>query len=332
MAELTVCEDIVAATASCSSVTIASQEDADTISSCSTITGDLVLATNSAGSIALDGVQVIEGSFTSELCSSGSSCSGLASLSSSTLTSVSYGVTLQSFSSLTNINFPQLLSTGSAFSLEDLPALQNVSIPQLASTENFHISNTPQLTNLTLDLLQNVSSVTVTDVGLSTFPTIVSTSKITSFIVSGINNIGLLTINTPYIGLLDVQGNGTLGFILGGSTIIKNNITIYDFPISSIDTVNLFGIGSVAYSPNATITNFNATSNNFSGIGLGENKGLTNIYIIDNPHLKSISWPDMLVLNNITITGNPLLTETVGWSVQNVTNYYVTGSFNEQFV
>ena len=332
MAELTVCEDIVAATVLCSSVTITSQEDADTISSCSTITGNLVLATNSAGSIALDGVQVIEGSFTSELCSSGSSCSGLASLSSSTLTSVSYGVTLQSFSSLTNIDLPQLLSTGSAFSLEDLPALQNVSIPQLASAESFHISNTPQLTNLTLDLLQNVSSVTVTDVGLSTFPTIVSTSNITSFIVSGINNLGLLTINTPSIGLLDVQGNGTLGFILGGSLIKKNNVTIYDFPISSIDTVNLFGIGSVAYSPNATITNFNSTSNNFTAIGLHETKGLTNIYIIDNPHLKSITWPDMLVLNNITITGNPLLTETVGWSVQNVTNYYVTGSFNEQFV
>ena len=333
VAELTICEDIVAATASCSSATITSQGDADTISSCSTITGDLVLATNSAGSIALDGVQVIEGSFTSEPCSSGSSCSGLVSLSSSTLTSVSHGVTLQSFSNLTTISFPQLLSTGSAFSLEDLPALQNVTVPQLASTADFHISNTPKFTNLTLDLLQNVSSVSVVNVGLSTFPMIVSASEVTSFIVSGVNNLPLLTIDTPLIGLLDIQGNGSLGLILNGyGKNENNNKTIFGFPISSINTLNLFGIGSIAFPLNTTITNFNSTNNNFPIIGFNEITGLTNIYIIDNPLLKSITWPKVQILNNITITGNANLTETVGWIVQNVTNFYVTGSFDNDFV
>jgi hypothetical protein len=159
----------------------------------------------------------------------------------------------------------------------------------------------------------------------------VSVSQVTSFKVSGVNSLALLTIDTPSIGLLDTQGNGSLGLIVGGFNTNEDNHTIDRYPIYSMDTVNLFGIGSISSLPNATIINFNATGNNFNAIGFNENKGLTNIYFVDNPHLKAISWPAMQVLNNITISGNPSLADSVGWSVQNVTNYYVTGMFDNQF-
>jgi hypothetical protein len=50
----------------CGPARIVSQADA--LSACPTITGNLVLATNAAGNIKLDGVESIEGNLTNEQC------------------------------------------------------------------------------------------------------------------------------------------------------------------------------------------------------------------------------------------------------------------------
>lgn len=56
-------------TGSCGSTRIISQAGADMLSSCLTITGNVVLATNAVGSIKIEGVVSIEGNLTSDQCS-----------------------------------------------------------------------------------------------------------------------------------------------------------------------------------------------------------------------------------------------------------------------
>lgn len=329
---LTILTGIAGAITSCSSATLASQEDANAFSGCSTISGNVVLATNAVGNIVLEGVQVIEGSLSTADCSSGttSSCSGLLSLSSSTLSSMSNSLKLQSFSNLLNISFPQLLSTGPTFSLDELSSLQTLTIPKLSSADSFFIRNTPKLTSLNLDVLTNVTSFYINNVALSALPLINSISNITSFTASGINNVSSIILNTTSIGLLDIQGNGTLrlGFLEASNV----NNTIHDSQVSAVETLNVSGCKSIVFT-NMTISAVNMTGNNITVSNLEQVRDLQNIYFIDNPMLEEVIFPDTTVLNNLTLSNNPLLgTESLFWNALNITSVTLTGALPAAFV
>jgi hypothetical protein len=323
-------QDIVLAANSCSSATIISQADAIAISNCSTITGNIVLASNAKGSIALDGVQIIQGSLQAEPCADSASCSGVVSLSSSTLSTISSGLALQSLSNLINISFPKIVSTGPRFSLHDLPTLQSVSVPNLASSEEFSISNTPNLTSLTLEILQNVTSVYINNVALSTLPSIYSISKIVSFTVAKINNVAQFVVSTPHIGLLDIQGNGSLSLSLLDTNTSANSAK-QDLQVLSVDTFGLSGCANI-YVPDTTITVLNATHNNARSFGFQQIVGLKDIYIIDNDRLEEIEWPGPTpVLNDLTISISSALKIWNSLFVQNISNVILTGEISTAF-
>ena len=162
---------------SCGSARIVSQPDADELSACPTITGNDVLATNAAGGINLGGVVSIEGNLTSEECGTqgqndqlgylasepnpyalylNMNCTGLLSLSSSTLTSVSQNISLQGLINITNITFPLLKSVGTNLYLDGLPALKTFSTPSLSSMES---NESIPLFPLSRDILQLAESV-----------------------------------------------------------------------------------------------------------------------------------------------------------------------------
>jgi hypothetical protein len=139
----------------CGSAEIASQTDAEALKACPTITGNVVLATNAAGDIKLNGVGVIEGNFTSQqYCFDNSpfvtvtydyqrygleancviwKCSGLLLFNSSMLVSVSKNLTLQNLINISSISVTAAESIGQPFYLDGLPALTNLAIPKLTS-------------------------------------------------------------------------------------------------------------------------------------------------------------------------------------------------------
>lgn len=81
---------------------IASQADADQFTACSTVTGDITIATSVIGSIKLDGPKVITE------CLPASNCSGLTSLGGSTLETIGADFNLQGINNLTTIEFSML--------------------------------------------------------------------------------------------------------------------------------------------------------------------------------------------------------------------------------
>jgi hypothetical protein len=84
--------------------------------------------------------------------------------------------------------------------------------------------------------------------------------------------------------------------------------------------------------PKTTITTFNGTGNNVELFDLQLVTGLTNIYIIDDPFLLYVVWPTTPILNNFTLSTNPLLNQSQGWETQNISNLVLTGSFSDAVV
>jgi hypothetical protein len=171
--EITLVSDLrlgLAAAASCGSSTIASQSDADVLNTaCATVTGDVILASNAAGVVNFDGIQVIDGNLVSDSCSS--NCSSFTSLSSSTLTSVSQNITFQNLPGLGSVSFPGLQNVGGQFYLDSLPNLQNLSIHSLSSVGQFHLGFAAKLVSMDLIGMQKVTgqdpSIEVISIGLS---------------------------------------------------------------------------------------------------------------------------------------------------------------------
>lgn len=222
-----------------------------------------------------------------------------------------------------------MLSTGSTFYLDDLQSLQTVTVPKLSSTKDFFISNTPNLTSFDLDVLRNVTTIYVNNVALSEFPHLQSVSKIASFTARGLNNVSEFILDTTSIGLMDIQGNGTLGVILIDT--LSGNSTVPAPQVSTIDKFNVFGCRSI-FLPNVTISTFNSTGNNFTTLNLDQVRDMKSIYVIDSPLLVDVVFPKASVLDTLAISNNPLLTDSVFWGAWNTTSISLTGAMPASFV
>jgi hypothetical protein len=152
-----------------------------------------------------------------------------------------------------------------------------------------------------------------------------------SYTASGINNVSSLSLNTPSITLLEIQGSGSLGFSLLDLEGENLNNTIKPTEVLTVDTLNVSGCNNIIF-PNTRITNINVTGSNITGLDIEQVVGLTNIYLIDNPRLNHVGWPNISVLNNLTVSDNPLLTGSVGWTTQNVSNMVFTGLLDDNLV
>ena len=322
----------IAAAASCGATTITSQSDADLVNACPTVTGDVILATNAAGIINLDGVQVIEGNFGSEGCSG--TCASITSLSCAALVSVSQNLTLHNLPSLTNISLSQLQTVGAQFYLESLPSLQELSIPSLASVGLFHLVSAPKLLSMNLTGLQNVTgsdpSIEVVGVGLSYLANLNVNTNLSSFILRDSPNIQDVSLSTPQIDYLEVAGNGSGGF----GTSVGNNF------ISRIGTLNVSGCSGLELSSPTTFDIMILSQNTFSSIFLDPVKVINNLSIVSNFNLNQALLPTDMSIQNIEISGNEVLesqhivagTEAWPWGIKNISSMILDGLFENIFL
>jgi len=141
--------------AAASTFTIQNGGDASALSSCSTFSGSLALATGVAGNIAIPGVQVITGSF--EAIGNGS---GLSSLSAPALSSIGQDFTLNGLTGLTTLDMP-MLGSADTIMWNALPGLQTANTA-INMTSSLVITNTGLTTLQGIDLLQ-ADTITIAD-------------------------------------------------------------------------------------------------------------------------------------------------------------------------
>lgn len=123
----------------CENVQIASQQDADGLNSCGTVTGDILISGSAAGQITLTGVSNITGSLQLVPCAS-NACDGLTSFSSPDLLEVGENVVFDNLATLNEILLPKLQLNG-------LPALKSIPFDSLTSVTSIIILDTPLLSS-----------------------------------------------------------------------------------------------------------------------------------------------------------------------------------------
>lgn len=150
--------------ASCTNIQITSQQDADSLIDCGTITGDVLLHRSSAGQLILKGVSNITGSLKLTPCPS-TTCDGLTGFSSPDLLQVGENIIFENLTTFTEILLPRLHSAH-MISLVDLPKLTNVSMDSLhvAMSGGFDLYDTG---NVTLSGLTNLAELSMPDLAVA---------------------------------------------------------------------------------------------------------------------------------------------------------------------
>lgn len=148
----------------CANVQITSQQDADGLNGCGTVTGDVLISGSAAGQITLNGVPNISGSLQLAPCPS-TACNGLQSFFSPDLLEVGENVIFENLTTFTEIVLPKLQSARS-ISLVDLPNLTNVSMDSLhlAMNVGFELYNTG---NVTLSGLASLAELSLSNLAVA---------------------------------------------------------------------------------------------------------------------------------------------------------------------
>ncbi|KAI1874962.1 uncharacterized protein JN550_002391 [Neoarthrinium moseri] len=331
----------LAVAATCDSITISSEDDANTIQGCRTVTGDVVLSTDITDAISLEGVEEIAGN----LKASGSP---ITSLSAPKLRSIGRDLALHGLAEATDISFPQLNEIGGVFDLDSLPSLTALNISVLTSVESFHLGSMANLTKMELQHLYNVTganpTVNISSVGLESVSGFNETSRLKSFTLQNAPNLKLLPIRTAEIDTLFINGSGvlTVDFFVG------------NMGPKFIGALNITGCANFFPFPDATTVNaLNLYQNTFSDLELELLEVKDSIRIMDNPNLDHVLFPNSDLVRSViygpptgskapqwkelVITGNPKLDSDQldfadtdwgfwYWGARNLSTLIMTGS------
>ncbi|KAH8655466.1 hypothetical protein BX600DRAFT_500659 [Xylariales sp. PMI_506] len=320
------------ASTNCGSVRIVSQADADAINACSTITGNVVLATNAATDIHLDTVVVINGSLISEACHytgpaydsinetygynivpdppqylssiniwedyGKQNCSGLLSLSSKNLQTVSQDVSLQNLLNITSVQLPKLTSVGGSTTVGGVPLLEELDLSALSSTSSFRIVYAPLLQNMSTPNIREVTdAIELQSVGLRSLAIFNLTTNLTSLTIGGVPNLSYIPIFPLNVGSIQVQGDGFLQYGTygdGGALGIR-----------SADTVTVSGCSSV-YLGTMAINSVVAIGNSFFELDLSGITGMQSVRVQNNQAVERLVLPLYdSKLATLEVSGNP---------------------------
>ena len=256
---------------------LADQEDADALSDCPTLTGDVVVAATAKGSIDLEGIEKISGSLTNEGCFNGATdntralldgnlgawedCRGLKSLSGNSLAQITGDVALQSLVDITEVEFRNLKAVNGTITVEALPHLKRLNFSSLELTESVYIRHNRQLANLSMSELNNVtaeeSAIELVDLGIYSWPRIniriqhfseESPRRLGRLLAKDLPNIPLFEFNNAdELGLLEVHGypNQTAQLTTKYSPAGRQHGQPFTEPIGSVDNFTITGFGGV---------------------------------------------------------------------------------------
>jgi len=264
--------------------TIQSQGDAQALQGCSTIKGDVVIASTAQAQIALNGVQQITGDLTCQ------NAGQLTEISADQLGTIGGRFYLNNLTILSTLAFSSLNNVNEIYWV-GLPALQGLNFPQgVSQAANVLISNT-QLNNLDGIQLETVGNI---DIDNNPYLTEVNVNQISTI-------TGSLTIAANYKNLAITFDN-----LQQANNMTFRNVSSVTMP--SLSQVN----GSLGF--------YSDTFQSFTAPNLTSTGGA--LAFVDSPDLSNISMPKLttigggfLIANNTnlqTINGFPKLQTIVG--------------------
>ncbi|KAJ5712758.1 Leucine rich repeat 5 [Penicillium malachiteum] len=276
---------------SCGDTTIASQTDADAITSCTTISGHVTIDESYSGSLDLGSIEKITGNL---ICNGGSN---VTSITAADLVTIGKNFTLEGLTSVTSLSFAALTTIGSIY-WEALPELQSLDFTTgVTDVGDINIINTG-LTSLDGISLETVGQFDIEDND--------------SLVTVNINNLMNAT------GMINFAGNDDslvidLPNLSTGTSMTFRNISSISVPSLKKLTGQLGFWGtdfSTFYAPNLTTT--------------------SDLVFSDNSKLSNISMPVLVTVDGgFSITGNDALQvidlpdlETVAGAIDFTGNFY----------
>lgn len=280
--------------ANCSNtVVISSQSDADDISSCGTINGDVQIAKNYAGGLTLTGITHITGS----LVINGST--NVTSLTAPDLTIIGKNLELISGILLTDLNMTELTLVGD-MNFEALPNLQYL----------YFESG-----------VRAAGGISITNTGLVNLDGLEITSASNGISIFANNNLADISLNSlTNTSSLSIQANSPKLAVNLPNLVAVQNLTVTN--TTSLSIPSLYHLTGQLQISGSYINNFST----------GPLQTGTDIIFMDNALLSNISMPDLSsLLGDLIITGNGVLKEITGFSslvnVQGIVD--VTGNYTE---
>lgn len=116
-------------TAGKSSTTISSQSDADNLAQCDSLEGSITISSSASGSIVLNNIKEIKGSFTAE------GASGITTISAPDVTSISSALTIDNMSSLTKLSMVALSKVQSGITITNNKKLTTLEFQNLKEVD-----------------------------------------------------------------------------------------------------------------------------------------------------------------------------------------------------
>ncbi|VVT56827.1 uncharacterized protein SAPINGB_P005314 [Magnusiomyces paraingens] len=278
------------ALAVCSStLTASSQADLDTISSCSTFKGDIILASPITAA-AINGVQAITGS-----------------------------LSVVNITTLTSLSAPQLGNVSDTVDLRILEALTEVNFPSLtqASTLNLVTMNKISTINFAAGV-SSLDTLVVSDTSLTSISG-VNPTKLTTLNINNNKYLTALNFSLTYVYELDISSTANSVSINLPKLTSAHNATFRD--ASSINIANVSLVNSTLSFVNTTVKNIQLPKlTDIEGsLAIVSNSQLTNISF---PLLTVIGGGFQIANNSklASFSGFPLL-ETVGGAIDFVGDF-----------
>ncbi|OBT69561.1 hypothetical protein VE03_00825 [Pseudogymnoascus sp. 23342-1-I1] len=298
------------------SVTIASQSDADALASCTTFTGNIQISKDvPSGGIALNGIQAITGDLIAN------NAVKLTALSATVLGSVSGTIKFTSLTTMSSLEFPALSKVG-AISWTTLNALQQLTFTTgLTKASSVFITDTA-LTTLDGINLATVDSFEITNNAyLREIETQVGNISQALIINNNGPNLKLTFPNLIWAYNMTVRNVSSLS--IPSLTVVNSTFGVYGSYMESVLAPNLTKVGGdVAFVADSSLTNISMPVLTTIGGGLLIANNSALLDITGFPSLKSAAGA-ISISGNFTKADFPALED-----VQGTFNAQTSGNFS----
>lgn len=261
-------------------ITIQNQGDADALSNCETIQGDIEIDKNTSGSITLNGIQQITGSLTAD------GAANISSLAAPQLASIGKTFKLNGIILLTTLNFDELTEVGQI----DWAALPN--LQALSFAKGVTKAGSVSITNTGLTSLKGIELDTVGDFDLTANTALsevnVNNIKNCTGLLNFAANSNKLDVSFPnLVSAVNITFRNTSSVSVPSLQNLTGQLGLFGNSFSDFAAPNLTKTGDLVFDNNEKLSNVSLpklTTVN-GGFQMSSNKDLTSLTV---PELKTI--------------------------------------------